>query len=363
MTLWDVRCCAPLDPAMIADAARHGVVVTVEDGIRDGGIGMTIADARRTTPAAPTRCRTSRCSACPTRFIPHGKPDRILAQLGLDADGIAATVRGAADLTSVGTGDLDAELELALELADAADAVTLPHFRAADLHVDRKADRTEVTEADRGSRGRDPGPTRRRPGPTTRLLGEEHGLIGRPALAVAVDRRPDRRHVELRPGIPVWATLIALEHDGELGRRRGVGAGARPALVGGPGTGAFADGQPITRVHRRRRSRRPTWPTATSARSGRPRLGRRARRAAAGRAWRARGFGDFWQHVLVAEGAVDVAVEPVVSLCDLAAVQVVVEEAGGTFTDRSTGVAQADAGSACSTNGLLHDEVLAAFAR
>ena len=66
-------------------------------------------------------------------------------------------------------------------------------------------------------------------------------------------------------------------------------------------------------------------------------------------------------HVLVAEGAFDVAVEPVVSLWDLAAVQVIVEEAGGRFTSLD-GVAQADAGSACSTNGLLHDEVLAAFA-
>jgi histidinol-phosphatase len=80
------------------------------------------------------------------------------------------------------------------------------------------------------------------------------------------------------------------------------------------------------------------------------------------RAWRARGLGDFWMHVLVAEGAFDVAVEPVVSLWDLAAVQVIVEEAGGRFTSLD-GVAQADAGSACSTNGVLHDEVLAAFAR
>ena len=80
------------------------------------------------------------------------------------------------------------------------------------------------------------------------------------------------------------------------------------------------------------------------------------------RAWRARGLGDFWMHVLVAEGAFDVAVEPVVSLWDLAAVQVIVEEAGGRFTSLD-GVAQADAGSACSTNGLLHEDVLAVFAR
>ncbi|HVF20984.1 MAG TPA: inositol monophosphatase family protein, partial [Mycobacteriales bacterium] len=75
------------------------------------------------------------------------------------------------------------------------------------------------------------------------------------------------------------------------------------------------------------------------------------------RVWRTRAFGDFWSHVLVAEGAVDVSIEPEVSLWDLAALQVVVEEAGGRFTDLS-GVATPDGGSAVSTNGLLHDEVL-----
>ena len=79
------------------------------------------------------------------------------------------------------------------------------------------------------------------------------------------------------------------------------------------------------------------------------------------RVWRARGLGDFWMHVLVAEGGFDVAVEPIVSLWDLAAVQVIVEEAGGRFTSLD-GEARADAGSACSTNGLLHGEVLRAFA-
>jgi histidinol-phosphatase len=80
------------------------------------------------------------------------------------------------------------------------------------------------------------------------------------------------------------------------------------------------------------------------------------------RCWRTRGLGDFWSHVLVAEGAVEIAVEPEVSLWDVAAVQVIVEEAGGCFTDLA-GVARPDGGSAVSTNGLLHDEVLAALRR
>ena len=78
------------------------------------------------------------------------------------------------------------------------------------------------------------------------------------------------------------------------------------------------------------------------------------------RCWRTRGLGDFWSHVLVAEGAVDAAAEPEVSIWDVAAVQVIVEEAGGRFTDLS-GAARPDGGSAVSTNGLLHDEVLAAL--
>jgi len=73
--------------------------------------------------------------------------------------------------------------------------------------------------------------------------------------------------------------------------------------------------------------------------------------------WRTRAFGDFWSHVLVAEGAVDIAAEPEVSLWDLAALQIIVEEAGGVFTDLD-GKATPDGGSAVSTNGLLHGEVL-----
>jgi histidinol-phosphatase len=78
------------------------------------------------------------------------------------------------------------------------------------------------------------------------------------------------------------------------------------------------------------------------------------------RCWRTRGLGDFWSHVLVAEGAIDVGVEPEVSLWDVAAIQVIVEEAGGRFTDLA-GTARPDGGSAVSTNGLLHEDVLAAL--
>jgi 1-deoxy-D-xylulose-5-phosphate synthase len=90
VTVWDVRSCAPLDAEMIADAAAHRAVVTAEDGVREGGIGMTIADRiGALAPAVP--CQVL---GIPARFIPHAaSPDQILGQLGLDADGIAHTIR------------------------------------------------------------------------------------------------------------------------------------------------------------------------------------------------------------------------------------------------------------------------------
>jgi 1-deoxy-D-xylulose-5-phosphate synthase len=88
-TVWDVRSCAPLDAGMIADAAQHAAVVTVEDGVRDGGIGMMMHDQiGAIAPAVPVEVLGT-----PTRFIPHGDAKRIYARLGLDADGIAGSAR------------------------------------------------------------------------------------------------------------------------------------------------------------------------------------------------------------------------------------------------------------------------------
>ena len=90
-TLWDVRSCVPADETMIRDAAAHRRVITVEDGIRDGGIGFLLADA--ITTMSPTTAPTINVLGLPTRFIPHAKPDVILAKLGLDAAGIERTAR------------------------------------------------------------------------------------------------------------------------------------------------------------------------------------------------------------------------------------------------------------------------------
>jgi len=96
VTVWDVRSCAPLDPAMIADALRHDVVITAEDGIRDGGIGMTIEntinDAGNNTTSTTHKRPVVRVLGVPTTFVPTAKPNVILHQMGLDAEGIVAQV-------------------------------------------------------------------------------------------------------------------------------------------------------------------------------------------------------------------------------------------------------------------------------
>jgi 1-deoxy-D-xylulose-5-phosphate synthase len=90
-TVWDVRSCAPLDQSMIDNASAHKVVITVEDGIREGGIGMTIEDV--VTHASGANRPTVEVLGIPKQFIPQAKPDAILSRIGLDAEGIAATVQ------------------------------------------------------------------------------------------------------------------------------------------------------------------------------------------------------------------------------------------------------------------------------
>jgi histidinol-phosphatase len=255
------------------------------------------------------------------------------------------------------------DLALAHELADLADAVTLPRFRAADLRVDRKADTTEVTEADRGSEAA----MRRRLAearPRHAVLGEEEGLIGPEGATHRWILDPIDGTSNFVKGVPIWATLIALEVDARLQ----VGVVSAPALGrrwwAARGDGAWAGTSPsdATRI--------AVSSVASLAEAHLAHAGVNTFYeygcgdelvALTRRCWRSRGLGDFWQHVLVAEGAFDAACEPVVSLWDLAAIQIVVEEAGGRFTDLS-GAARADGGSAVSSNGLLHDDVLAALA-
>ncbi|MEY3361693.1 MAG: hypothetical protein RL531_1412 [Actinomycetota bacterium] len=250
---------------------------------------------------------------------------------------------------------MDADLAFALELADLADAVTLARFRAADLAVERKRDTTHVTDADTAAERVIRTAILER-FPEDAILGEEFGAEGRSGRRWIID--PIDGTSNYLRGIPVWATLIGLERDG----RCEVGVVSAPAMPrrwwAARGEGAYADGRPI-RVSdvddladaQLCYGELPLWEMFGI---GEP------FRALVAAVWRTRGFGDFWQHMLVAEGGADIALEPIVNLWDLAAIQPIVEEAGGRFTDHA-GVATPGGGNAISTNGRLHDRVLAYF--
>ncbi len=250
---------------------------------------------------------------------------------------------------------MDDDLAFALELADLADRVTLAHFRSPGLAAEAKADRTPVTVADRETEQalRD-AIRRKRPGEA--VVGEEFGPGGEGSARWILDPIDATRNYVR--GIPVYATLIALERDGEVV----AGVVSAPALRSrwwaSRGGGAFAGGSPIT-VSRIDRLEEATF-SHGSARSFDERgIGARFL-ALSRRAGVERGFGDFWQHMLVAEGRIELAIDPFVEPWDLAAVKVIVEEAGGRFSDLA-GAPRIDGGSGVTSNGLLHDEVLAAL--
>lgn len=247
---------------------------------------------------------------------------------------------------------MDSDLALALRLADAADAITMRHFLDVDLAVEDKPDSTPVTAADRGVETtlRDLLAAER---PDDAVLGEEYGNRGDAERRWIID--PVDGTKNFIRGVPVWATLIALQVEGE----GVVGVVSAPALQrrwwASAGAGAFADGRPISVS---RVADLGSASVSYSSLTGWEALGRLPGLLELSRqVWRTRGFGDFWSYVLVAEGAVDIAAEPEVSLWDLAALQVIVVEAGGRFTDLS-GVPTADGGSAAASNGLLHEDVL-----
>ena len=250
------------------------------------------------------------------------------------------------------------DLALSLEMADLADGMTLAAFGRADLVVDTKPDRTWVTDADRGVEAavRAALATLR---PGDAVMGEEYGETGKGPRRWIIDPIDGTSNFVRR--VPVWATLLALEVDGVLE----IGVASAPALGrrwwAGRDLGAWAaatNGQPVP-IHVSEVADLADAHLSSCGPEGwsDPQV----LLDLSARCWRDRAFGDFWSHVLVAEGACDIGLDPIVSLWDLAALQVIVEEAGGTFTDFS-GTARADGGSAVSTNGRLHDNVLAALA-
>ena len=257
-------------------------------------------------------------------------------------------------------GPYEDDLALALRLADAADAFTLPRFEAADFTLGWKDDRSEVTEADRGAEALMAEQVlAERTGHG--FFGEEHGLQGDADSPLRWIVDPIDGTSGFVRGIPVWATLIALVHeeDGVV-----VGVVSAPALGrrwwASAGGGAFADGRrcSVSDVGDIAGAQvnitfSPGW-SELGLDGALVELGAEARRV--------RGFGDFWQHCLVADGAVDVAIDAIgVAPYDLAAVRLIVDEAGGRFTDRH-GQATHEHDSAISSNGVLHDEIIARLA-
>ena len=252
----------------------------------------------------------------------------------------------------------DDDLKLAFELADTAAAITMARYRAADLAVETKPDMTPVSESDKACElalRESLGAAR----PADRIIGEEFGgaeLAGEPGRAWVID--PIDGTKSYVRGMDTWTTLIALLEDGEVK----LGVVSMPAMGkrwwAVRGGGAYADGRRL-RVSgiRDLGEAQLVWSGIEEwdAIGGFQRvvdLGRRC--------WRTRGVGDSWQYMLVAEGAAEIATDPEATLWDMAAVSIVVEEAGGRFTGLD-GTAGPGAGSGLATNGLLHEQALAAL--
>ncbi|MBA3309189.1 MAG: histidinol-phosphatase [Nocardioidaceae bacterium] len=250
------------------------------------------------------------------------------------------------------------DLRLAHILADDADSLTMDRFKALDLHVVNKPDLTPVSDADhkveevlRRTLGR--------ARPRDAVLGEESGATGWGPRRWVVD--PIDGTKNFVRGVPVWATLIGLMVEDEvvagvvsapaLGRRWWASKGSR-AWTGK----SLFNAQPC------RVSDVSALEDASLSYSSLSSWDEHHRQddflALARRCWRTRAYGDFWSHMLVAEGGVDVAVEPDLELYDMAALVVILEEAGGRFTglDGSPGP---HSGNAVTTNGRLHEQVMA----
>ncbi len=262
------------------------------------------------------------------------------------------------------------ELAFALTLADRADAISLSRYRALDLEITTKPDNSPVTDADKAvERAIIDAITVQYP--TDGIVGEEFGTSGSKNRYWVIDPIDGTKNF-LR-GVPTWATLIALVENEEVV----ASVVSSPALYrrwhASAGSGAFvsegvtrdADSGSASRNVVTRQlsvSRVSQLSDASIAYSDFQGWG--ARRANFEKlldgAWRTRGLGDFWSHMLVAEGAVDVAIEPSLALWDMAALDLIVREAGGKFSSLD-GVDGPFGPNAISTNGALHSAIVAAL--
>jgi histidinol-phosphatase len=254
--------------------------------------------------------------------------------------------------------DFTDDLRLAHVLADDADSVASSRFKALDLHVMTKPDLTPVTDADSAveeSIRR----TLSRARPRDAVLGEEQGSVGHSQRRWVVD--PIDGTKSFVRGVPVWATLVGLMVDDEVV----VGVVSAPQLNrrwwamkdGGAWTGKSLLRAAACQVSDVSRLEDASF--AYSSLGGWEERGRLEDfLALSRRCWRTRGYGDFWSYMLVAEGAVDIAAEPELHLYDMAALDVIVREAGGIFTSLE-GEPGPLGDNALASNGKLHDQALA----
>lgn len=255
--------------------------------------------------------------------------------------------------------DLADDLAFAQCMADVADSLAMSRFRAADLIVETKPDLTPVSEADRAvERALRDLIAAERPGDS--VLGEEYGNDGSAPRQWILDPIDGTKNYVR--GVPVWATLIALLEDGEVT----VGVVSSPPLArrwwATRGSGAFVREPGVDEPRRLQVSRVSTLADASVSisdeRGWSERGASRGLRALLEDTWRQRAYGDFWSHMLVAEGAIDIAAEPHLETYDMAALIPIVQEAGGLMTAYS-GESALLGGCAVATNGLLHEQVLA----
>ena len=247
------------------------------------------------------------------------------------------------------------ELDLAMRMADAADAVSLPGFRTRNFLVEQKSDHSDVTEFDRATELAIANFVREER-PTHGFFGEEHGMSGPLDAEFQWVIDPIDGTTNYVRGIPIWASLIALIHN-EVPI---VGVVSAPALGlrwwATRGTGAFCNGIPISVSAVSAIDQAHVSLTPNIGWSKVDRLLELERLQV--ETQRSRGFGDFWQHMLVAQGAIDLAVDAVgLQPYDTAALYPIVEEAGGRISDRH-GTSNWRSNSLISSNGLLHDEVI-----
>jgi histidinol-phosphatase len=254
--------------------------------------------------------------------------------------------------------DFTDDLRLAHVLADDADSITTSRFKALDLHVVNKPDLTPVSDADKaveeGIRR-----TLSRVRSRDAVLGEEQGSSGQSQRRWVID--PIDGTKNFIRGVPVWATLISLVVDDEVV----VGCVSAPQLNrrwwASKGSGAWTGRSLLkaTEIHVSDVSDLTDASLSYSSLSGwedRERL--EDFLSLSRRCWRTRAYGDFWSYMLVAEGAVDLAAEPELELYDMAALDVIVREAGGRFTSLD-GTPGPFGGNALATNGRLHEQALA----